>query len=391
MTLDLALHLAGRKRKRDPLFGALSRAAAAALSARSLRPLAEAVSERRASVDDVLFMAQIHGVSGLLDALASEDGADGLPEEHRDALRRERAATGARAERIAEEVRRLGERASRLGLPFIPLKGTFLATERYRDASLRPTADIDLLTPGTSFPGWSRLLAEEGYSLAAESFKNQVFDRPGARAPAGYGEHADNPRPVELHERLRERFVGRVVDFTDLYLEDAREGTLLGGLPALVPGPRGLAAHLFAHAAPAAVGRGLRLVQLADLSHLAAEDGAADAVAALLGEAAWGLASLFERELPGALPRALAEALTRNAPGPMRRRAWLARPGLMTGDQEGAILLLAELRLCRTKREALQRVLDALPEPSVLRNLYGARTRAERAVALVRYYWDRFF
>jgi hypothetical protein len=232
------------------------------------------------------------------------------------------------------------------------------------------------------------LLETSGYSLESESFKERVYVRRGGQlAGSGYLEDPEGPRPVEVHPVLHERFLGRVIDITEAFTHGLRVGAV-AGVPARIPGPAALALHLFAHAAPAAVGRGLRLIQLYDLRFLPDDAEIADALISFFGPAAWGLGALFSRSLPGCLPPGLLSSLERAAPSGRRRRAWLARPGLMTGDEEKTILVLHELGLCESPAAVLRRVRDAFPERSVLRNLYGLESGP--LVAFGRYYRDRF-
>ena len=390
MATSLPLVLEASRRRRTPEFRALSRGAARSLSSHLMDPLAEEVARHEVSADGLLFASRVHGVSGLLSKLADRE-PDGLPAEHVAALAAERQSIGERGKRLLEDLGALGGVARRAGLPLIPLKGAYLASERYRDLSLRPAADIDLLAPGDTFEPWGRLLVSEGYVLANESWKNRVYVRPGHREPAGFGEHPDNPRPVELHQRVRERFLGRTIDFTDVLTARLTDGFVGGAIAARLPDDSALALHLFAHAAPAAIGRGLRLIQLVDFSHLSTRADTAGVLQERLGEAAWGLAALIEKGLPGALPDSLRAALALAPPSPRRQRLWLSRPGLMTGDEEKTILILAELRLTRDLPSAAGRMADALPDRAVLQNLYGAgASGASYLNALARYCRDRF-
>jgi len=379
--IQLELHLEGRRRKRRPAFAAVSRAAARALAARRLEPLAEALPACQDPEEDVLFAARIHGVSALL---ASFEGGAALPEALRSGLSADRARGAARAQRLGEDLQRLGALAARAGLPFAPLKGSILAFQRYPDPAERPCADLDLLATDGSFDAWSRLLVEAGYSVQTESARDRVFLNPGARVPDSFAEHPDSPRQVELHRHLATKLLGRVVDVTPRYAARLRPGTLAGE-PALLPDDGALALHLLVHAGPDLVGRGVRLLQLHDFTTISLPPALAGEATALLGEAAWGLGTLIQRALPTALPADLVAALP--PPPPRRRRAWLSRPGLMTGEEERTLLVLAEAPLCASLPELWRRVADALPQRSYLDRAYGARNPLSR---LARYYRDRF-
>lgn len=376
MTISLPLVLEASRRRRSPEFGILSRGAARSLSSQLVAPIAEEVARHRVSADGLLFAARVHGISGLLSRLADQDPS-ALPAEHVAALAAERGNVGERGRSLLEDLRNLGRVSARLGLPLIPLKGAFLSSERYRDLSLRPAADIDLLAPGDTFEPWCRLLEAEGYVLENESWKNRAYVRAGHREPTGFGEHPENPRPVEVHQRVRERFLGRTLDITDVLLARLTDGFVDGDIAARLPGDTALFLHLFAHAAPAAVGRGLRLIQLVDVSQVVPRGDTADVLIERLGEAAWGLAALIEKGLPGALPEPLRSSLAARAPAIRRQRLWLSRPGLMTGDEEKTILVWAELGLCQNFGSVAGRLADALPERAVLRNLYGDRSHGD--------------
>ncbi len=375
-TYTTPLHREGSRRRRGAAFAALSKGAAEALSRDDLEPLAEACQTVQATSDDVLFSARVHGVSGLLARLGTSRTPipKGLPDGTLEELQHERQRIKTRGERLQEDFYKLGNRASRSGLPLIPLKGTYLTPERYRDLSLRPSADIDLLTPPHFVADWSRLLLEEGYILETQSEKDRVFTRPGARvAGQGYEENEDNPRPVELHHAIRQRLLGRTVDITELYTEGLVDGNVLG-LSARIPMDDALAVHLLHHAAPAAIGRGLRLIQIYDFRTISPGIIGAVLASSAMGSAAWGVASLLERSLPGVLPALFREglrAISAIARDSKRQAAWQRRPGLMTGREERTILALAELPLCEGPAAILGRLRAAIPPRTVLNRLYG--------------------
>lgn len=375
MSIDVALQLEGRRRRERPAFRHFSQALREALASGSASPVGRAL-EDAGSAEDALFAARIHGVSGLLARLPDLPGAleEGLTG---DLLR-----LSSRAERLREDLSRLGERAAARGLPFVPLKGSLLAFDRYPDAALRPAADLDLLAPGGSFDAWTELLVGEGYELTARGRKDWVFARPSARTPDDFREHPDNPRPVELHRSLEVRLLGRTVDLTSRYVAGLRE-TRVAGIPALAPPDDLLWLHLLVHAGPALVGRGVRLIQIHDLRLAPPGPGVGVLAVDVLGEAAWGLATLAERTLPGTVPSAVLDSLP--PPAARRRARWLDRPGLWDGTRERTVLVMSEIGLCAGPRAALARVVDALPEGSFLSRAYGRVGPG----SLLRYYRDR--
>ena len=369
----------------SPRFARLSLAAASSLAEKTAAPLAEAVHRLGAEADELLFVARVHGVAGLLARLDEKDGALRSPLAR--ALGAERERIAERTSALTSDLAAIGQAAASAGLDLVPLKGAVLGALRYGDPSLRPAADIDLLCREEELARWERVLTGLGYALTARSGKDLVFRRPGERVPTGFEERPDNPRPVELHFRIPSRLLGRTVDPTEAYRARLAAGELPSVGRALLPDDDALLLHLLAHLGPAAVGRGARLIQLHDLSLLAPTASAGALRVAHRGAAAWGLAALCARSLPGALPGALLVSLQRARPPRRRADAWLRRPGLQTGAEERTLLALAELPLCRSLGERAARLLDALPERSLLTRTYGGDELGLRG--LLRYAADR--
>ena len=120
MSIDVALQLEGRRRREKPGFRLFSHALRDSLAAGTASPVRLAL-EGGGSVEDALFAARIHGVSGLLSRLPD------LPASLEEGLADDLARLTARAARLREDLARLGERAASRGLPFVPLKGGLLA------------------------------------------------------------------------------------------------------------------------------------------------------------------------------------------------------------------------------------------------------------------------
>lgn len=380
-----ALRREARRRMEEPRFARLTLAAAASLSGGTTLPLAEEASRTGATAEELLFLARVHGVAGLLSRL--EEGAGVLPSALRRELAAERVRIGERAEALAADLRAIASAASEEGLDLVPLKGSVLGPVFYRDPSLRPAADLDLLADDGDVARWERLLGSLGYERAAETSRDIVFRRPEERVPTGFEERPDNPRPVELHRHLGVRLLGRTVDPTPSYRSRVAAGTLPGIGRALLPDDDALLLHLLVHLAAAAVGRGARLLQLHDLSLLSPSPGAPSLLTGVLGEAAWGLAHLVVRSLPAALPPSLVAALEASRPPEQRASVWLSRPGLQTGTEERRLLVLAELPLSATWADRLGRLRDAIPEGALLDRTYGGGTGRLRRIA--RYLADR--
>ncbi len=98
--------------------------------------------------DETLEIALSHGVAPLLHRALQSAGALGeLPEHVRARLEQERRATGLLNMRKYGEFRRIAQALRERNIPLIALKGLHLADLVYRDISLRPMSDLDILVP----------------------------------------------------------------------------------------------------------------------------------------------------------------------------------------------------------------------------------------------------
>lgn len=98
--------------------------------------------------DQTLEIALRHGVAPLLHrALQSGGALAEVPEHVRERLKQERRATALINLRKYGEFRRIARALRERNIPLIALKGLHLADLVYRDISLRPMSDLDILVP----------------------------------------------------------------------------------------------------------------------------------------------------------------------------------------------------------------------------------------------------
>ena len=142
---------------RGPVYAGLSRALGAAVVQGTIAPLCEAIARRGAGPDDIGLAVGVHGVAGHLVALPD---IDALGDDLRDLITREACQIARRAERLTDDIRALGRAAADAGLPFTPLKGSWLRSERYRSPALRPSADVDLLVGDEDLGAGLRMRAD---------------------------------------------------------------------------------------------------------------------------------------------------------------------------------------------------------------------------------------
>ena len=340
MSIDWSHRRLLERRMRGPAFRTASRALAAAIVARSAGPIRDAA--RRPPVAAALPLAcTVQGVAGHLEALGD---LDGLPEGFVATVRREAAHIAARAVRLDAELRRIGAAARAAGLTLAPLKGTFLRSERYESSALRPSADLDLLADPEDVAAWRAVLHACGYTDERVGARHVSFSRPDQQPVEADGDHPDHPCPVELHTAISARVFGRVIDVTDDYRRDLRDGTLLG-MPARVPGDAALALHLVLHAAESMLDRGLRLAQVIDLGVLDDAEATCEAVRRRLPDAAWAVVHLCTRDVPGLMRDGWLAGQRSREPLRWRQAIIDTRPGLLTGDPYRVATLIGEVLL----------------------------------------------
>jgi hypothetical protein len=183
-------------------------------------------------------------------------------------------------ERNTERIRRLHADLARIlgaaaarGLEVMPLKGSLLTTMPGEDPYRRPMADLDLLVRPADRAGASALLTELGWRPVPEHAPRPTHDTfvvGDGRVVDPVGEHAENPRRVDLHTEVKRHLWGWVDDddLTPYLWAGATRSSVLGE-PATVPTTAALFAHLAIHASSdLLVGRG-RLVGWLDLGRLA--------------------------------------------------------------------------------------------------------------------------
>ena len=205
-------------------------------------------------------VAAIHGVSPLLAAELRWQG----PPHWASFLAEQRRHTLLRQQRIDELATTIDERSRSAGIALVALKGVALHMSGVYAPGERPMADLDLLAHPADVETAVAVLLALSYRDAGTTWKHQGFDPAGAAAGAVLGEHADNPIKIDLHHRISERLPLTPTDLTDLvYPRNAQPG--LNGYPSTAA----LMAHLLAHTAGTMTHRGLRLIQLCDISRLA--------------------------------------------------------------------------------------------------------------------------
>ncbi|HWG75770.1 MAG TPA: nucleotidyltransferase family protein [Steroidobacteraceae bacterium] len=234
--------------------------------------------------------------------------------------------TAVRQRRMRRALALIDRQARHAGLPFVALKGSALhAIGLYRSGQ-RPMADIDLLVSPAQATRMRQLLGELGFQEVAAIWKHRIFEAPpphGEHVGSPFGERADAPLKIELHDHIAERLPARPIDITDkIWPGNPRPG--LNAYPSQVA----LLLHLLLHAAGNMVDHGLRLIHLHDLALMALRMEVADwdwlITQRLSGMPPWWALpplELVERYYPGRVPPPILMKLRSLCPRSLRRRA----------------------------------------------------------------------
>jgi len=205
-------------------------------------------------------VAAMHGISPLLAGALRWQG----PPHWAHFLAEQRRHTLLRQQRIEELLATIDEHSRSAGIAVVVLKGAALQMAGVYAAGERPMADLDLLVAPADAQTAVAVLLALSYRDAGTTWKHQGFDPPDAGQRASLGEHAENPIKIDLHHRICERLPLIPTDLTDIVFPPHAQ-------PGINAYPRAAAlmAHVLAHAAGSMTHRGLRLIQLCDITRLA--------------------------------------------------------------------------------------------------------------------------
>jgi len=175
------------------------------------------------------------------------------------------------AQRIAKmhnELKEILALFSQNNIRVMPLKGSILSTNFYKNPTWRPMADIDLLIQPEDFATSADLLARLGYERDVVHWKHTEFSKPDNRQIISKtAEHPENPRKLEVHLQCRETFGGPTINLTELMWANSRQGELLGE-SVIIPNLDVLWLHLVVHSTYHIWQGRSRLIQLIDLAQI---------------------------------------------------------------------------------------------------------------------------
>ncbi len=219
---------------------------AVAARARDLRP---------ETWDQILTIALRHGVAPLLQrALQSGSELAHVPEPVRARIEEERRATALENLRNLGEFRRVAQALRKRDIPVIVLKGLHLAELVYRDVSLRPMVDVDLLVPRAQRNDAIAALLALGYGFEEEKLEYGFREeRSGAIEAMLDGKyhvgmlHRQLGTAVEIHWTLADPLHPYSAPIEDIWRSAVTAN--LGDTDTLVMPPEFLLLHVCAHLA----------------------------------------------------------------------------------------------------------------------------------------------
>lgn len=196
--------------------------------------------------DEAVELALRHGVAPLLHrALQPGGGFAGLPEAMRARLEEDRRATALDNLRKYGQFRRVARALRERGIAVIALKGMHLAELVYRDISLRPMSDVDILVPRAQLEQAAATLRELDYGYAADlsGAAGAMLD---IKCNIGFA-HRQTDVWLELHWSLDEPPARYTAVLEDIWRSAVP--VRLGDADALVMSPEFLLLHVCAHLA----------------------------------------------------------------------------------------------------------------------------------------------
>jgi len=212
-----------------------------------------------------LEVALRHGVAPLLHRALQSGTALALAPEHvRTRLKEERRATALLNLRKYGEFRRIAQALREQDIPLIPLKGLHLAELVYRDISLRPMSDLDILVPRFEVERTIAVLQsiEYGFEQDVSAAARGML---GTKCNIGLA-HQRLGLCVEIHWTLAEPDDGYAPPMDEIWRSAAP--VQLGDADAQVMSPEFMLLHVCAHLAYNH-GFGFNLHALCDIAEIA--------------------------------------------------------------------------------------------------------------------------
>jgi len=212
--------------------------------------------------------AQIHGIASLLFCSYSDNGVlNYLDKSFTDYLSSQYHFNRARIQRIQKVLHSILIESDVSGVTVMPLKGSLLINEYYKNPAIRPMADIDILISEDDESRIGKIMASIGYHLKLDIPRHRVYIS-NTHISSMIGEHPDNPLTIEVHTKICCSIGSDLYDITRHIWENTERG-FLGYKLATKPSRAMLLMHLLIHTAHHQYHGSLRAIQLYDIFKIA--------------------------------------------------------------------------------------------------------------------------
>ena len=233
----------------------------------------------------VELISYVHGIAPLLSVFFKQRGVLAqVPPSFSAYLGTQQRLNRDRSSHLLQRQLQIVQDMAAQGITVVPLKGSQLIPLYYKDAAMRPMADLDVLIRPEDEATLSTYLQAHDFQLIERSPRHRAFvpacysdqlstaEQPTSPQPEQVrysdGEHPDNPYFIDVHTELGERYWGIYHEITPIYWQNlvsidwCDRRSRLGG-------PIALLVHLLSHAAHNTLRRALRMIQLVDISLVA--------------------------------------------------------------------------------------------------------------------------
>jgi hypothetical protein len=182
----------------------------------------------------VISTARAHGITALVAAALIQAAPVAIPADSLNLLRQRAREIAVRNLSLTQELLRLVQSLSQIGVKAIPFKGPILAAMAYQNVAMREFLDLDILVPKAQLAEARELLLQQGYQQA----QAQAGEKEPQHVESQLG--CDFFRPdgrisVELHWSFLQKWLGFEVDLARLWQAHDRfelAGTTVRSLPA---------------------------------------------------------------------------------------------------------------------------------------------------------------
>ena len=207
---------------------------------------------------ELMRLIEGHGIAALiLGALPKESMSEELGAAIQDLLNRMRE----RHQALEADRERVEALLDERQIGYALIKSSVYAKDLYREAFYRPRADMDYLVNPDQVAEARSGLASLAYIHEQSSWKHSRLLRDqDMQIVDGRGEHANNPRPLEIHAALSEMYRGIEIQLPI--------GRSLGSIDPLMQEDWIILAHIASHTSVDLLSRKLRIIQLADLRRM---------------------------------------------------------------------------------------------------------------------------